>query len=65
MFIRFNEMVIQKMNPRGNVKISYDQTFESFIHKGKSEPHPHIVPLLKSQNEIFFKEEGCNTKFFS
>jgi hypothetical protein len=28
-------MVIPKMKPRGNVKISYDPTFQSFFHQGK------------------------------
>jgi hypothetical protein len=48
-------MVIQKMRPRENVKISYDPTFQSFFHQGTIHTSPDIVPLLKSRDEIFFK----------
>jgi hypothetical protein len=31
-FIKFNGMVIQRMKPYGNMKISYDPTIRSFFH---------------------------------
>jgi hypothetical protein len=49
-------MVIQKMKPRRNVKISYDPTFWSFFHQGKSEPRPAF--LLYSNIRMRFLLRG-------
>jgi hypothetical protein len=57
-------MTIWKMKPRGNVKISYDPTFQSFFHQVTSKPRPALFPLLKSRDEISFKGEGYNTSSY-
>jgi hypothetical protein len=51
-FIRFNGMVVQKMKPRGNMKISYEPTFCSFSHQRNFEHCPALFLYLNLEGKV-------------